>query len=87
MITKDTLIGEVVEKFPAAVDTLLGEGVHCVGCGASGFESIEQGLQVHGKSKEEITDVVKRMNEALKEAEKNKDEGINLKDQLTEEKQ
>ncbi|MFH1770047.1 MAG: iron-sulfur cluster assembly accessory protein [archaeon] len=73
MITKDTLIGEVVDKFPAAVDILLEEGVHCVGCGAANFESVEQGLEVHGKTKEEIADVVKRMNVAVKEAEKNKD--------------
>lgn len=73
MIKKDTLIGEVVDKFPAAVDTLLEEGVHCVGCGAANFETIEQGLAVHGKSDEEIKDIVKRMNEAVKESEKNAD--------------
>ena len=66
-ITKEMTIGEFVETYPQLVDILLAEGVHCVGCGASGFESIEEGLMGHGKTDEEIDDVMKRLNESLKE--------------------
>ncbi|MBC8500368.1 MAG: DUF1858 domain-containing protein [Nanoarchaeota archaeon] len=62
-ITKDMTIGEVAQNFPAAIEILLAEGVHCVGCGAAFFETIEQGLMVHGKSEKEIDKVLKRMNE------------------------
>lgn len=66
-VSKDMTIGEFVETFPELVDILLAEGVHCIGCGASGFETIEEGLMGHGKSDEEIEDVIKRLNAALGE--------------------
>ncbi len=63
-ISKDMTIGEFVEQYPHLVEVLLAEGVHCVGCGASYWESIEEGLAGHGKTDEEIADVIKRLNEA-----------------------
>ncbi|NQU98957.1 DUF1858 domain-containing protein [Candidatus Woesearchaeota archaeon] len=64
-ITKDMRIGELAQQHPETVEILLEEGVHCVGCGAAFFETIEQGLALHGKSKKEIDDVVTRMNEQI----------------------
>lgn len=71
LITKDMTIGELVQLYPSVTEILLDEGVHCVGCGASYFETIEQGLSGHGKTQEEINDVVKRMNEAIPKEEGN----------------
>jgi len=34
-ITKETTIGEIVEKYPQAVETLMSFGVHCIGCHVS----------------------------------------------------
>ena len=56
MITKDMTIGEMVQQYPSAAEVLMGEGVHCVGCGAAHFETIEQGLSGHGKTQEEIAE-------------------------------
>lgn len=64
-ITKDMTIGELVQKYPSTVEILLAEGVHCIGCGASYWETIEQGLAGHGKNEEEISAVVKKLNEAI----------------------
>jgi len=64
-IVKEMTIGELVQKYPSIVEILTGEGVHCVGCGASVFESIQDGLSGHGKTQEQIDDCVRRMNEAL----------------------
>jgi iron-sulfur cluster assembly accessory protein len=64
-ITRNMTIGDLVQLYPSVVEVLLDEGVHCVGCGASYFETIEQGLAGHGKSDEEINDVVKRLNDAI----------------------
>ncbi|MBU0471198.1 MAG: DUF1858 domain-containing protein [Nanoarchaeota archaeon] len=66
IITKEMGIGEIVDKHPEAVDILLSEGIHCIGCLASHFESLEEGLTAHGKSEEEIKKLVKKMNEHLK---------------------
>jgi hybrid cluster-associated redox disulfide protein len=61
-ITKDTIIGEVISKRPELIEHFFKEGVFCVGCGAANFETIEQGLMGHGKSKEEINNFIKKLN-------------------------
>lgn len=64
-ITRTMTIGDVVHLYPSVVETLLAEGVHCIGCGASYDETLEQGLAAHGKSDAEIDTAVKRLNEAI----------------------
>lgn len=48
MITKDMLIGQIVEKGEKYVEVLLGAGMHCLGCPASAGESLEEACAVHG---------------------------------------
>ena len=64
-ITKDMTIGDLVKRYPSVTEILLAEGVHCVGCGASYFETIEQGLMGHGHTPEQVEDAVRRLNEAI----------------------
>ena len=48
MVTKDMLIGEIIqmnEKYP---EILLGAGMHCLGCPASAGETLEEACAVHG---------------------------------------
>ena len=73
-ITKDTNIGEIVEKYPEVIDTLTGFGVHCVGCHVSAFESLEMGFKGHGMSDEQISDAVIKLNEVIKKNNPNKKE-------------
>lgn len=56
------LIGEVISKHPEVAEIFLEEGIFCIGCGAANYETIEQGLKVHGKSEEEIKNFVKKLN-------------------------
>ena len=54
MITKDMLIGEIVqmnEKYP---EILMSAGMHCLGCPAAAGESLEQACAVHGIDVEEL---------------------------------
>ncbi|MBI2138929.1 iron-sulfur cluster assembly accessory protein [Candidatus Woesearchaeota archaeon] len=67
-ITKDMLIGDLVQLFPEAIEPLLAEGVHCIGCGASYFETLEQGLMGHGRSPEEVESIVEKLNEAVEDS-------------------
>lgn len=62
-ITRTMTIGEVVEQHPEIVDTLQSFGVHCIGCGVSYWETLEEGLMGHGMSAEEIETVVTKLNE------------------------
>lgn len=64
-ITKDTLIGGLVDEHPEVVDTLLGYGVHCIGCGVSPYESISDGFASHGMSDEEVNDAIQKLNEVI----------------------
>ncbi|MCR5691423.1 MAG: DUF1858 domain-containing protein [Eubacterium sp.] len=57
-ITGQTLIGEIVAYYPDLVDTLLGIGMHCMGCPASQMESLEEACMVHGIDSEELVEVL-----------------------------
>lgn len=65
-ITKDYNLGELVSKYPQTIEVLLDYGLHCVGCGAMFFDSIEAGAKIHGYSDEEIDELVLRINEVIK---------------------
>lgn len=67
-ITKDMTIGDVVKKYPAAIEPLQEAGVHCVGCHVSYHENLEQGLKGHGMSDEEIDAVMVSINKAIAES-------------------
>src|SRR3989344_2416253 len=53
-ITKDSTIGDVVERHPEIIETLTELGVHCVGCHVSPFESLEMGFKGHGMSDDDV---------------------------------
>ena len=52
--SKDTTIGEVLEKAPQKADILLEAGMHCLGCPASQMETLEEACEVHGIDVQEI---------------------------------
>ncbi|MBU0457000.1 MAG: DUF1858 domain-containing protein [Nanoarchaeota archaeon] len=64
-ITKEININEMVGKYPKTAEILFEEGVHCLGCAAAHFESLEEGLKAHGKSDEEIEKIVKKLNKVV----------------------
>ncbi len=47
-ITKDMLIGDVLDMDNGCAKYFFAIGMHCLGCPASRGESIEQACQVHG---------------------------------------
>ena len=46
-IRHDMIIRDVVARYPEVMEVMFGYGVHCVGCGYSAFETIEQGAMLH----------------------------------------
>ena len=64
-INKEMTIAEVIQKYPALAEILTDEGVHCVGCGAAYHETVEQGLTSHGKTEEQIRNIITKMNENI----------------------
>ena len=65
-ITKDTTIGDIVDKYPQVVETLMELGVHCVGCHVSPFESLEMGFKGHGMTDDDEENAVKKLNVVIK---------------------
>lgn len=66
LVTKKMLIGEIVEKWPELAEVLASEyGFHCVGCYASGMETLEDGAKVHGMDSKEIRVMVENLNELV----------------------
>ena len=56
MVTKEMLIGEIIqmnEKYP---EILLEAGMHCLGCPASSAESLEEACAVHGIDVDELVE-------------------------------
>jgi iron-sulfur cluster assembly accessory protein len=65
MIFGDMIIGDVVMAFPQAVSIMLRYGLHCVGCHASEFDTLEDGARGHGMSDEEIVGMISEINIAI----------------------
>lgn len=61
-VALDMTIGDLVEKFPAAADVMLGYGLHCVGCAVNPYETIEQGALGHGMSEDMIKGMLDEIN-------------------------
>ena len=61
-VTKDILIGELLEIDQGVIPILLNAGMHCLGCPASQGESIEEAALVHGLNPDEL---VAEINEFL----------------------
>ena len=68
-VTKDTIIGECINKYPETMEILLNAGVHCVGCFAANMETIEMGLKGHGMPDEQVNKILKDLNKAAEASE------------------
>ena len=55
-ISKDMLIGELVQMNEAIPAMLMRAGMHCLGCPSSRGETVEQACMVHGVDVEALLD-------------------------------
>ncbi len=61
-ITKNSIIGDVLDFDNGTAKFFFEIGMHCLGCPASRGETIEQACAVHGTNADEL---VKKLNEYL----------------------
>ena len=61
-VTKDTMIGELLQIDEGVAPILLNIGMHCLGCPSSQMETIEEAAMVHGIDPDEL---VKSINDFL----------------------
>ncbi len=55
-VTKDTMIGELLQIDENVAPLLLNIGMHCLGCPSSQMETIEQAAAVHGIDADGLVD-------------------------------
>ena len=71
-ITEDTIIADVMEEYPESVEVFMEYWLWCVWCWAASFESIEQWASAHFMSEDDISNLVKDLNEMVSEMENEK---------------
>ena len=62
VVTKESVIGDVLDAAPTRAQFFLGMGMHCLGCPSARGESIEDACAVHGVDPDEL---VKEINDFL----------------------
>jgi len=72
-INREMTIEEIFKRFPSKSQVLAQEmtnaGLHCVGCSASTWETVEAGMYSHGMTDEQIEDLLGKLNKLLDEKE------------------
>ena len=64
-ITKDTIIGDILDIAPETAPIFLSIGMHCLGCPSSRGETVEQACMVHGV---QVDELLERINASMAEA-------------------
>lgn len=62
VITKDTIIGDILDIAPETAPAFLDIGMHCLGCPASRNETVEEACLVHDTS---VDDLVEQLNQLI----------------------
>ena len=62
-ITKNSIIGDVLDQHPETAGLFLSIGMHCLGCPASRGETIEEACYVHGADADAL---IEALNAAVK---------------------
>ncbi len=66
-ITKKDNLAKLVTKYPELTETLMFEyGLHCLGCMAASFETLEEGAKAHGMNSKEVETMIEKLNQKVK---------------------
>ncbi|MGN0500894.1 MAG: DUF1858 domain-containing protein [Ruminococcus sp.] len=60
-ITKNSIIGDVLDKYPETAEAFFSIGMHCLGCPASRGETIEEACMVHGADADALVESLKEI--------------------------
>ncbi len=76
-VTKDMILGDIVERFPQAVFVMSQFGLHCVGCHANVFDTVEAGAKAHGMPDQELDEMLAEVNKVITDSEKEAEAELN----------
>jgi len=58
VITKDTVIAEILEEAPETAPLFISIGMHCLGCAMSSDETVAEACQVHDVDVDEFVEAL-----------------------------
>ncbi|MEE8886505.1 MAG: hydroxylamine reductase [Eubacteriales bacterium] len=58
LIQPDMIVGDIVQTYPSLVPVMMECGLHCIGCGVSTMETLEEACMTHGLDVYDILDVL-----------------------------
>lgn len=59
-ITKNSIIGDILDAYPETAKYFFEIGMHCLGCPASRGETVEQACAVHGTDADALVEKLKQ---------------------------
>ncbi len=62
-VTKDSIIGDILDNAPETAPIFLEMGMHCLGCPSARSETVAQACAVHGINAD---DIVSKLNACVK---------------------
>ena len=62
VVTKESIIGDVLDAAPETAKFFLEIGMHCLGCPSARGESIEMACMVHGT---DVNALLKKINDSI----------------------
>ena len=65
-ITKDTIIGDILDIAPETAPVFLSIGMHCLGCPSSRGETVDQACMVHGVDVDSLLEKINALVPAAK---------------------
>lgn len=74
IINKDMLIGDILRIDIRLAPIFMSMGMHCLGCPAAQFESVEQACAVHGQDVDFIVEALRTNYQRFQELDKAKAE-------------
>ena len=58
LIRADMIVGDIVQAYPSLVPVMLSCGLHCIGCGVSEMETLEEACMTHGLDVYDMLDIL-----------------------------
>ncbi len=65
LITKDMILMDIVDEYPEIAPVLMSYGLHCVGCAFSSFDTLENGIKIHGMDDETFEMLLRDINATI----------------------
>lgn len=62
VITKDTILGEILDEAPETAPLFLEIGMHCLGCPSARAETVGEACMVHGQ---DVDALLEKLNDAV----------------------